>query len=138
MKNENAECLADELADEFKTNLAQTPPVPTLFQAPNHSFPTTQPFSQMPFERLSHKGWSSMPACVPNLVPSLVLTNLRSLSTPTISTKPSIQESGSVRTETGSSSFWQPAQLKETMLQLLPPPVRLVGFRNDVIITCYS
>ncbi|KAL1059989.1 hypothetical protein V6Z11_1Z136300 [Gossypium hirsutum] len=55
--NENAECLADELAEEFKNQ-------PCTNSTGANTVPGTEP-----------QDGAVMPACVPNLAPSLVLTN---------------------------------------------------------------
>ncbi|CAH8271600.1 unnamed protein product [Arabidopsis lyrata] len=74
--NENAECLADEIADQFKNQ-------PCTNTTGSFSVPGTQPgFPNLP-KLLSKcrlnptvtRDGAILPACVPNLDPSLVLTN---------------------------------------------------------------
>ncbi|GMI64257.1 hypothetical protein like AT3G06035 [Hibiscus trionum] len=75
-KNENAECLADELADEFKNQ-------PCTNSTGANMVPGTEPqFANYPnllakchLNVSVTRDGAVMPACVPNLVPSLVLTN---------------------------------------------------------------
>ncbi|XVF38162.1 hypothetical protein REPUB_Repub20aG0076400 [Reevesia pubescens] len=75
-KNDNAECLADELADQFKNQ-------PCTNSTGANTVPGTEPqFANYP-DLLAKchlnvsitRDGAVMPACVPNLVPSLVLTN---------------------------------------------------------------
>ncbi|KAE8702852.1 ADP-glucose pyrophosphorylase family protein [Hibiscus syriacus] len=75
-KNENADCLADELADEFKnqpcTNSTGANTVPgTEPQFPNYANLLAKCHLNVSVTR----DGAVMPACVPNLVPSVVLTN---------------------------------------------------------------
>ncbi|KAK8585639.1 hypothetical protein V6N13_050612 [Hibiscus sabdariffa] len=75
-KNENAECLADELADEFKNQ-------PCTNSTGANTVPGTEPqFANYPnllakchLNVSVTRDGAVMPACVPNLVPSIVLTN---------------------------------------------------------------
>ncbi|KAK8623684.1 hypothetical protein V6N13_065047 [Hibiscus sabdariffa] len=75
-KNENAECLADELADEFKNQ-------PCTNSTGANTVPGTEPqFANYPNLLVKchlnvsvTRDGAVMPACVPNLVPSIVLTN---------------------------------------------------------------
>ncbi|KAJ4722399.1 Glycoprotein membrane GPI-anchored [Melia azedarach] len=75
-KNENAECFADEMTDKFKNQ-------PCTNTTGANTVPGTEPgFSDYP-DLLSKchlnvsntRDGSVMPACVPNLVPGLVLSN---------------------------------------------------------------
>ncbi|PKI37458.1 hypothetical protein CRG98_042155 [Punica granatum] len=75
-KNDNAECLADALADQFKnqpcTNATGANTVPgTEAQLP--AYPTL--LEKCHLNVSNTRDGSVMPACVPNLVPSLVLSN---------------------------------------------------------------
>ncbi|KAM7485580.1 hypothetical protein LguiA_001589 [Lonicera macranthoides] len=75
-KNDKAECLADELADQFKnqpcTNTTGINTVPgTEPQFPN--FPNMLAKCQL--NVTTTRDGVILPACVPNLVPSIVLTN---------------------------------------------------------------
>lgn len=75
-KNANAECLAKELADQFKdqscTNTTGANTIPgTENQFPN--YPTL--LEKCHLNVSTTRDGSIMPACVPNLVPSLVLSN---------------------------------------------------------------
>ncbi|KAJ9154351.1 hypothetical protein P3X46_027697 [Hevea brasiliensis] len=75
-KNDNAECFAEEVADQFKSQ-------PCTNSTGSNTVPGTEP--QIPnYESLlakchlnvsNTKDGYVMPACVPNLDPSLVLTN---------------------------------------------------------------
>ncbi|PSS33877.1 GPI-anchored protein [Actinidia chinensis var. chinensis] len=75
-KNENAECLAEQMADQFKNQ-------PCTNTTGSNTVPGTEPvFSKYPnFLAKCHLNLTTtqdgqiLPACVPNLVPSLVLTN---------------------------------------------------------------
>ncbi|XP_027364224.1 uncharacterized GPI-anchored protein At3g06035-like [Abrus precatorius] len=75
-KNENADCLADKIADQFKKQ-------PCTNTTGANTVPGTEPqFSNYPdLLTKCHLAISNtrdgivMPACVPDLVPSLVLTN---------------------------------------------------------------
>ncbi|XVF63189.1 hypothetical protein PTKIN_Ptkin09bG0068100 [Pterospermum kingtungense] len=75
-KNDNAECLADELADQFKNQ-------PCTNSTGANTVPGTEPqFANYPnllakchLNVSNTRDGAVMPACVPNLVPSLVLTN---------------------------------------------------------------
>ncbi|XP_007034667.2 PREDICTED: uncharacterized GPI-anchored protein At3g06035 [Theobroma cacao] len=75
-KNDNAECFADELADEFKNQ-------PCTNSTGANTVPGTEPqFANYPkllakchLNVSNTRDGAVMPACVPNLVPSLVLTN---------------------------------------------------------------
>ncbi|KAG8499783.1 hypothetical protein CXB51_006557 [Gossypium anomalum] len=74
--NENAECLADELAEEFKNQ-------PCTNSTGANTVPGTEPqFANYPnilakchLNVSVTRDGAVMPACVPNLAPSLVLTN---------------------------------------------------------------
>lgn len=75
-KNDNAECLAEEVADQFKSQ-------PCTNSTGSNTVPGTEPLIPN-YESLlakchlnisNTKDGSVMPACVPNLDPSLVLTN---------------------------------------------------------------
>ncbi|KAE8712443.1 ADP-glucose pyrophosphorylase family protein [Hibiscus syriacus] len=75
-KNDNAECLADKLADGFKnqpcTNSTGANTVPgTEPQFPN--YPNL--LAKCHLNASVTRDGAVMPACVPNLIPSLVLTN---------------------------------------------------------------
>ncbi|XP_028782189.1 uncharacterized GPI-anchored protein At3g06035-like isoform X2 [Neltuma alba] len=75
-KNDNAECLADELADQFKnqpcTNATGANTVPgTEPQFPN--YPNL--LAKCHLNVSDTRDGAVMPACVPGLDPSLVLTN---------------------------------------------------------------
>ncbi|KAJ7954925.1 Glycoprotein membrane GPI-anchored protein [Quillaja saponaria] len=75
-KNENAECLADEIAEQFKnkpcTNTTGANTVPgTEPQFPN--YPTL--LVKCHLNVSNTRDGVVMPACIPGLVPSLVLTN---------------------------------------------------------------
>lgn len=75
-KNDNAKCLADEIADQFKnqacTNTTGANTVPgTEPQFPNYPDLLTKCHLNVSNTR----DGAVMPACVPGLVPSLVLTN---------------------------------------------------------------
>lgn len=75
-KNDNAECLAEKLADQFKdqpcTNTTGANTIPgTENQLPN--FPTL--LEKCHLNVTNTRDGEIMPACVPNLVPSLVLSN---------------------------------------------------------------
>ena len=75
-KNDNAECLAEEIADQFKnqpcTNTTGSNTVPgTEPQFPNYPSLLTKCHLNISNTR----DGAVMPACVPNLDPSLVLTN---------------------------------------------------------------
>ncbi|XP_034889620.1 uncharacterized GPI-anchored protein At3g06035 [Populus alba] len=75
-KNDNAECLAGELADQFKdqpcTNATGSNTVPgTETQFPN--YPSL--LAKCHLNISNTRDGALMPACVPNLDPSLVLTN---------------------------------------------------------------
>ncbi|XP_038720365.1 uncharacterized GPI-anchored protein At3g06035-like [Tripterygium wilfordii] len=75
-KNDNAECLADEVADQFKnqpcTNTTGANTVPgTETQLPN--YPTL--LAKCNLNVSNTRDGNVMPACVPNLVPTLVLSN---------------------------------------------------------------
>ncbi|KAB2012087.1 hypothetical protein ERO13_D09G054300v2 [Gossypium hirsutum] len=75
-KNDNAECLADELADQFKNQ-------PCTNSTGANTVPGTEPqFANYPnllakchLNVSNTRDGAVMPACVPNLVPNLVLTN---------------------------------------------------------------
>ncbi|KAL5541629.1 hypothetical protein UlMin_009339 [Ulmus minor] len=75
-KNENADCLADELADQFKDQACTN-------TTGANTVPGTEPrFSNYPallakchLNVSNTRDGAVLPACVPNLVPSLVLTN---------------------------------------------------------------
>ncbi|GAV84602.1 hypothetical protein CFOL_v3_28046 [Cephalotus follicularis] len=75
-KNGNAECLADEIANQFKNQ-------PCTNTTGANTVPGTEPqFANYPdlltkchLNISDTKDGAVMPACVPNLVPSLVLTN---------------------------------------------------------------
>lgn len=75
-KNDNAECLAKEMADQYKTQ-------PCTNTTGANTVPGTEPqFSNYPtllanchLNVTVTRDGVIMPACVPNLVPSLVLTN---------------------------------------------------------------
>lgn len=74
--NENAECLANEIADQFKNQ-------PCTNTTGANTVPGTEPqFSNYPqllakcdLNISNTRDGAIMPACVPNLVPSLVLSN---------------------------------------------------------------
>ncbi|KAF5465657.1 hypothetical protein F2P56_015640 [Juglans regia] len=74
--NDNAECLADEIADKFKNQ-------PCTNTTGSNTIPGTEPqFSDYPnLLAKCHLNFSNtqdgaiMPACVPNLEPNLVLSN---------------------------------------------------------------
>ncbi|KAJ6431233.1 hypothetical protein OIU84_018680 [Salix udensis] len=75
-KNDNAECLAGEIADQFKnqpcTNSTGSNTVPgTETQFPN--YPTL--LAKCHLNVSNTRDGALLPACVPNLDPSLVLTN---------------------------------------------------------------
>ncbi|XP_038709534.1 uncharacterized GPI-anchored protein At5g19250-like [Tripterygium wilfordii] len=75
-KNDNADCLADEIADQFKnqpcTNTTGANTVPgTEPQLPN--YPTL--LTKCHLNVSNTRDGNVMPACVPNLIPSLVLSN---------------------------------------------------------------
>ncbi|KAG6764782.1 hypothetical protein POTOM_032268 [Populus tomentosa] len=75
-KNDNAECLAEEIADQFKnqpcTNTTGSNTVPgTEPQFPN--YPSL--LAKCHLNVSNTRDGAVMPACVPNLDPSLVLTN---------------------------------------------------------------
>ncbi|EOA31494.1 hypothetical protein CARUB_v10014680mg [Capsella rubella] len=75
-KNENAECLADEIADQFKnkpcTNDTGSATVPgTEPQFPNYP----QMLAKCHLNVSDTRDGMIMPACVPRLEPNLVLTN---------------------------------------------------------------
>ncbi|KAB5537598.1 hypothetical protein DKX38_015131 [Salix brachista] len=75
-KNDNAECLAGEIADQFKnqpcTNSTGSNTVPgTETQFPN--YPTL--LANCHLNVSNTRDGAVLPACVPNLDPSLVLTN---------------------------------------------------------------
>lgn len=75
-KNENAECLADEIADQFKnqpcTNSTGANTVPgTETQLPNYE----HLLAKCHLNVSNTRDGSVMPACVPHLEPSLVLSN---------------------------------------------------------------
>ena len=75
-KNDNAECLAGELADQFKDQ-------PCTNTTGSNTVPGTEPqFSNYPnlltkchLNATVTRDGNPMPACVPNLDPSLVLSN---------------------------------------------------------------
>ncbi|OMP09083.1 hypothetical protein COLO4_05828 [Corchorus olitorius] len=75
-KNDNAECLADELADQFKNQ-------PCTNSTGANTVPGTEPqFANYPnllakchLNVSNTRDGAVMPACVPNLVPNLVLSN---------------------------------------------------------------
>ncbi|KAE8686727.1 peroxisomal adenine nucleotide carrier 1-like isoform X1 [Hibiscus syriacus] len=75
-KNDNAECLADELADQFKNQ-------PCTNSTGANTVPGTEPqFANYPnllakchLNVSNTRDGAVMPACVPNLVPNIVLTN---------------------------------------------------------------
>lgn len=75
-KNENANCLADEIADQFKNQ-------PCTNTTGANTVPGTEPqFSNYPdllnkchLNVSNTRDGAVMPACVPGLVPSIVLTN---------------------------------------------------------------
>ncbi|XP_022762025.1 uncharacterized GPI-anchored protein At3g06035-like isoform X2 [Durio zibethinus] len=75
-KNDNAACLADELADQFKNQ-------PCTNSTGANTVPGTEPqFADYPnllgkchLNVSITRDGAVMPACVPNLVPDLVLTN---------------------------------------------------------------
>ncbi|KAL5701778.1 hypothetical protein ACHQM5_027082 [Ranunculus cassubicifolius] len=75
-ENKNAECFADEMADQFKSQ-------PCTNTTGSNTVPgTEQTFSNYPdllkkcgLNLTATKDGMVMPACVPNLTPSLVLTN---------------------------------------------------------------
>ncbi|XP_050218349.1 uncharacterized GPI-anchored protein At3g06035-like [Mercurialis annua] len=75
-KNENAECLADELADQFKnqpcTNTTGSNTVPgTEQQFPNYE----SLLAECHLNVSNTRDGQVLPACVPNLDPTLVRTN---------------------------------------------------------------
>lgn len=75
-KNKNADCLADEIADQFKnqpcTNTTGATTVPgTEPQFPN--YPNLLAKCHLAISNT--RDGTVMPACVPGLLPSLVLTN---------------------------------------------------------------
>jgi len=75
-KNDNAECLAEEIADQFKnqpcTNTTGSNTVPgTEPQFPN--YPSL--LAKCHLNVSNTRDGAVMPACVPHLDPSLVLTN---------------------------------------------------------------
>ncbi|KAK4769437.1 hypothetical protein SAY86_027587 [Trapa natans] len=75
-KNDNAECLAGKLADQFQdqpcTNTTGANTIPgTENQLPN--FPTL--LEKCHLNVTNTRDGTIMPVCVPNLVPSLVLSN---------------------------------------------------------------
>ncbi|XVE81554.1 hypothetical protein DITRI_Ditri15bG0074100 [Diplodiscus trichospermus] len=75
-KNDNAECFADELADQFKNQ-------PCTNSTGANTVPGTEPqFANYPnllakchLNVSNTRDGAVMPACVPNLLPSLVLSN---------------------------------------------------------------
>ncbi|KAA8548601.1 hypothetical protein F0562_000285 [Nyssa sinensis] len=75
-KNDRAECLAEEIADQFKKQ-------PCTNTTGSNTVPGTEPqFSNYPsllakchLNVTSTRDGAIMPACIPNLVPSLVLSN---------------------------------------------------------------
>ncbi|KAL5782547.1 hypothetical protein ACOSP7_007576 [Xanthoceras sorbifolium] len=75
-KNDNAECLADEIADQFKNQ-------PCTNTTGANTVPGTEPqFSDYPnllakchLNVSNTQDGAIMPACVPNLVPNVVLSN---------------------------------------------------------------
>ncbi|KAA8524105.1 hypothetical protein F0562_010464 [Nyssa sinensis] len=85
-KNDKAECLAKELADQFKIR-------PCTNTTCSNTVPGTEPqFSNYPsllakchFNVTSTREGTILPTCVPKLVSSLVLSNFTHLNTPIIS-----------------------------------------------------
>ncbi|KDP40135.1 hypothetical protein JCGZ_02133 [Jatropha curcas] len=75
-KNDNAECLADELADQFKDQPCTNTTGSNTVSGTEPQFPNYESILAKCHLNISNtRDGVSMPACVPNLDPSLVLTN---------------------------------------------------------------
>ncbi|XP_031276627.1 uncharacterized GPI-anchored protein At3g06035-like [Pistacia vera] len=75
-KNENAECLADEFADQFKNQPCTNSTGANTVSGSEPQLPNYPNLLAKCHLNISNtKGGNIMPACVPGLTPSLVLSN---------------------------------------------------------------